>query len=337
MIEVISLFIYKEIVELDVFFYEAFEEEEENLRKYLPHHINGQFTWKTIQETKDQKPPADLISIRTQSQIPLSWSTEIAGILSRSTGYDHIERYLKKCEIKIPCGYLPLYCRRSVAEQAILLSMALLRKLPKQIHNFRTFKRDGLTGSECENRTLVVVGVGNIGYEIVRVGEGLNMRVIGVDIVEKYPSVSYMSIEEALPQADIIICAMNLTDENSEYFNYKLLKSTKPGLIFVNIARGELSPLDDLLRLLNEKHILGLALDVYEKESELAVTLRGGNINNKSKYAKTILSLLEYPNVILTPHNSFNTKEAVDRKAKHSIEQINYFIENGRFLWPLPI
>ena len=321
---------------MDVFFYEAFEEEAESLKSFLPSDISAGFTWETIQEQKDEKPPAPVISIRTQSIIPNSWATEIDGILSRSTGYDHIVTYLGKCKEDIPCGYLPLYCSRAVAEQAMLLWMALLRKLTKQMHAFTNFNRDGLTGQECKNKTLLVVGVGNIGYEVVQIGEGLGMKVFGVDIVERHRSVSYTSIEQGLALADIIVCSMNLTGDNISYFNYELLKKAKRDAIFVNIARGEFSPSSDLLRLLDENHLKGIGLDVYNQESQLAVSLRT-NQPIKQQEIQATLELAKRPNVILTPHNAFNTQEAVDRKADHSIQQMVHFLKNGNFLWQVPV
>lgn len=322
---------------LDVFFYEAFEEEAQAIKRYLPASITAGFTWKTIQEQGNHNPPAPLISIRTQSIIPISYATQIAGILTRSTGYDHIHDYLHKCQQNLPCGYLPLYCSRAVAEQTMLLWMSLLRKLPKQIQQFTDFNRDGLTGQECQHKTLLVVGVGNIGYDVVQIGKGLGMNVLGVDIVEKHADVSYTSIDDGLSQADIVVCAMNLTSENIGYFNYHVLKRGKPGLIFVNIARGELSPTEDLLRLLDEKSLGGVALDVYDKERELAVFLRGGNSLPENSDSLITLKLAKRPNVILTPHNAFNTQEAVERKSVHSIQQITHFLETGQFVWPVPI
>jgi D-lactate dehydrogenase len=82
-----------------------------------------------------------------------------------------------------------------------------------------------------------------------------------------------------------------------------------------------------MVMLLDEGHVSGLALDVYENESSLAVALRSG----RSDYP-----LLGRQNVILTPHNAFNTAEAVDRKAKQTIQQIEYFLTNKWFLWPVP-
>jgi D-lactate dehydrogenase len=303
---------------MDVYFYEAFEEEAAALRRHLPAKISAGFSDKTIQETGDWEPDAPLISIRTQSVVPPAWAVKLRGIVSRTTGYDHLVGQ------KIPCGYLPHYCSRAVAEQAMLLVIALLRKLPAQIAQFPKFHRDGLTGQECAGKRLLVVGVGSIGAEIVKIGQALGMESKGVDLVQRHDSVSYTSIDDGLAWADIIVCAMNLTDVNASYFSYKRLKHAKHGVLFVNIARGELSPTDDLVRLLDEGHLSGLALDVYENESELAVALRLG---------KVCFPLSGRPNVILTPHNAFNTFEAVDRKAEQAVQQITHFKKHGTFLW----
>ncbi len=320
----------------DVYFYEAFAEEADLLKYYLSEDISAGFTWQTIQEAGEEIPPARLISIRTQSILPANWSESLSGILSRSTGYDHIKRYLRQTGSAARCGYLPLYCNRAVAEQAMLLWMTLLRKLPLQLKKFSNFNRDGLTGFECRRKTLVVVGVGNIGSEVVKIGQGLEMDVYGVDIVEKYNFVKYASIEEVFSSADIIVCSMNLTEQNTGYFSYDLLKKARPGVIFVNIARGEMSPSGDLLRLLNEGHLGGVALDVFNHESELAVALRTSEISSNPE-VKAILDLSGKDNVILTPHNAFNTAESVDRKASQSIEQIRSFLEKGHFLWSVPV
>jgi len=325
-------------MKLDVLFYEAFEEEAQAIKQHLPKNITASFTWKTIQEDEQYKAQdATLISIRTQSIIPLSYANKIAGILTRSTGYNHIHEYWQKCHNKLPCGYLPDYCSRSVAEQTMSLWMSLLRKLPQQRRQFIDFNRNGLTGQECQHKVLLVVGVGHIGYEVIQIGQGLGMTVFGMDIDERHPDVNYVSIETGLSQADIVVCAMNLTEDNVNYFNYQRLKQAKPGIIFVNIARGELSPTVDLLHLINEGFLSGVALDVYEKESELAVSLRRGNAQNKKMENLIIFELAKHPNVILTPHNAFNTIEAVDRKAVHSVQQINHFLERGEFLWQVPV
>lgn len=321
---------------MDVFFYEAFAEEVTALKQYMTANISAGFTPKTIQEDSPESPPAPIISIRTQSVIPHHWRTRLSGILTRSTGFDHLLSFALETGNNIQTGYLPLYCSRSVAEQAMILWMSVLRKLPKQIKNFTTFDRDGLTGSECENKRLVVFGVGNIGCEVCRIGTGLGMEVYGVDIVERHQSVSYVTKEEGLNLADIIVCSMNLTQTNNGYFAYDTLKLAQKGVVFVNVARGELSPSADLLRLIDEGHISGAGLDVYDNESKLAVQMR----TNRDSYPEDILPALELANrhnVIMTPHNAFNTAEALDRKASQSIEQLKHFIETGSFIWGVPV
>jgi len=319
----------------DVFFFEAFKEEAEALRRLLPSGIRAAFTPLTIQECAYGLPPSSFISIRTQSVIPHSWAGLLDGLLTRSTGYDHVKAFLEASRRAVPAGYLPLYCSRAVAEQAVLLWMALLRKLRRQIRQLVCFDRDGLTGGECLGRTLLVAGVGNIGSEICRLGRALGMDVVGTDIVRKHRDIRYVSLAQGVPQADVIVCAMNLTEENRGIFRYEVLKQAKPGAVFVNIARGELSPHNDLLRLLDEGRLGGVALDVYENEAELAVGLRSGSAGG-NETVQAYLGLKDRENVILTPHNAFNTTEALQRKAGQSAEQVVRFLSEKTFVWSVP-
>jgi len=160
-----------------------------------------------------------------------------------------------------------------------------------------------------------------VGSEVVKIGCGLEMNVRRVDII---PDRSDVSIEEGLPWANIIVCTMNLTPVNRGYFNYARLKQAQPGALFVNVARGEMSPTADLVQLLDEDRLGGVALDVYENEGKMATALRSG---------EGTFPLAGRANVILTPHNAFNTHEAVERKAEQSVQQVRHFLEHGRFLW----
>ena len=315
---------------MDVYFYEAFEEEADALKSLLGNQLSYDLTNKTIQEAGHITPPARLISIRTQSIVPVDWANKLDGILSRSTGYDHLKKYLEKVHTQIPCGYLEEYATRAVAEHAILLMMALIRRLPQQMMQFQHFDRDCLTGGECADRNLLVVGVGRIGSEIVRIGSALGMNVQGVDIVQRYKELRYVNKEEGVAWADIIICAMNLTNENHGYFSYNLLKKAKRGILFINIARGEHAPLSGLLKLVQEHHLYGLGLDVFEDEPNVAVALRSGHTNTSAE-VQTLAALLQHPNVLFTPHNAFNTIEAVRRKSQFSVDEVMYFLKNKNF------
>ncbi len=315
---------------MDVYFYEAFEEEARLIEDLLQGKLLFDLTDRTIQESGDKIPPARLISIRTQSVIPEDWQSELDGVLSRTTGFDNLKAYQKAIKTPVALGYLEEYATRAVAEQAILLMLSLLRRLPRQIQQFRHFQRDGLTGQEALGQNLLVVGVGRIGGEIVRMAQPLGLNVKGVDIVERHDFVHYVQPDEGLPWADIIICAMNLTDENFHYFSYDLLKKARPGVIFINVARGEHAPLYDLLRLVQEGHLGGLALDVFEDEPSLATALRTDQARVSEK-ARIVFDLLAYPQVIFTPHNAFNTAEALQRKVQFSLDEIFYFLEHHQF------
>lgn len=318
---------------MDVFFFEAFSEEEQTLRNLLPAHISAEFSWKTIQEYGHPLPEAKIISTRTQSEYPMLWDKIPDGILSRSTGYDHLSAYLKKTAFQIKCGYLPLYCHRAVAEHALMLWMALLRKLPLQIQQFQQFNRNGLTGKEASGKNLVVFGVGNIGYEVCKIGKGLEMNVFGVEIDIKHPDINYISKEEGIAIADIIVCAMNLTDDNHNYFTAELLKKSKQGAIFINISRGEISPSAELLKV--SDHLGGIGLDVFDEEKDLAALLRSQHFSGKNE-VKATLELLKKNHVICTPHNAFNSAEGVLRKSEQSIQQIIHFLTKGDFIWKVP-
>jgi D-lactate dehydrogenase len=321
---------------LDVFFYEAFQEEADELRRFAPPTLAAGYTDATIQEAGHAAPPARLISTRTQSQIPLDWATQLDAILTRSTGYDHLTAYAAATQVPLALGYLPLYCHRAVAEQAMLMWMALLRRLPLQVENFRTFHRDGITGRECAGRTLVVVGVGHIGHEVCAIGKALGMRVLGVDVDPRHAEVEYTDIGSALTEADVLVSAMSLHGENSGYFDLAKWRRIKRGAVFVNVSRGELSPSTALLAALQAGQLSGVGLDVFDHERALAVSLRTGTPTSDVEVAVT-LALAERDDCILTPHNAFNTAEAVERKSEHSIQQIVAFRESGRFLWPVPI
>jgi D-lactate dehydrogenase len=319
----------------DVAFYEAFEEESEQLARFIGDSFTASFTWKTIQEQGDRRPPARIVSIRTQSVVPTDWAGSLDGILARATGHDHLTAYRAATGAEIAYGHLPLYAHRSVAEHALMMWLALGRRLPVQQRQFATFHRDGLTGCEFESKRLLVVGVGKIGSEVVRIGRGLDMHVQGVDIVRRCDDLPYVDVDEALPDADVVVCAMNLTPENTCYFDYARLSRIKSGAIFVNIARGEQSPAIDLLRLLEEGRLAGVGLDVFADERPLAVALRRGHPPTDAE-SLAVLTMAQRDDAILTPHNAFNTREAVERKSAQSVEQILHMLEHGAFKWPIP-
>ena len=325
----------------DVFFYEAFAEEAEAITALVPDCVRAGFTWKTIQEHGRAEPEAPLVSVRTQSVLPAGWGGQVDGVLTRSTGYDHVLAFRRAAGRSVAAGYLPCYCVRAVAEQCMLMWTALLRKLPRQVAQFGRFHRDGLTGRECLGKTVLVVGVGNIGGEVVKIAEALGMTALGVDLVEKHDFVTYTTLADGLARADVIVCAMNLTGENAGYFSSECLGAARPGAIFVNCARGELAPAGALEALLDAGILGGVGMDVYEHETALAIALRAGKLAAADALpadpaVAAALALARRDDVIATPHNAFNTAEALQRKAEQAVESTLQFLRDQTFPNPVP-
>lgn len=319
---------------LDVFFYESFDAEARAIRERLGPDVRAQFCEHTIQSSGHTLPPAPVVSIRTQSRIPAHWRRTLQGVLSRSTGHDHLHD-LSRGPDPVPAGYLPQYCSRAVAEHAAMLWMALLRRLPAQLRSMATFARTGLTGGECSGRTLLVAGVGNIGSRIVDLGRALGMDVIGFDREPRLPELEYTTLRDGLERAHVIACAMSLNAESRGILCSDALQHCRTGAVFVNVARGELSPLADLCRALEAGRLGGVGLDVYEDEGAIAAWLRDGAAE-PAQTGRWYRRLAAHPNALLTPHNAFNTAEALARKAEQTARQARAFLEQGAFVWPVP-
>jgi D-lactate dehydrogenase len=160
--------------------------------------------------------------------------------------------------------------------------------------------------------------------------------VIGVDLLKKHSDIEYAPIDDALPQADVLVCAMDLNPTSVAYFDTNKWRRVKPGCVFVNISRGELSPSTHLLAALNSGRLSGVGLDVFDHEAALAVALRARSPVDDAEVAAT-LELARRHDCICTPHNAFNSFEAVQRKSEQSVEQIVAFLANRQFIWPVPI
>lgn len=317
-----------------VYFYEVFEEEQKALIKFLPFDIEAKFCSCTAQQSPNTPEPKSIISIRTQSQIPEQWLKNISGIHTRSQGYDHLVKLLKDAKSEVPCGYLDAYCSASVAEQAVLTMLSLMRRWKKQLSQLEYFNRNGLTGEEAYHKNALIVGTGHIGCEIIRITRGIGMQVKGVDPLKNCPEIEYTMLEDGISWADVIFCAADLNNSSTGLLDYKKLKNNAKGFYLVNVSRGEITPFNDLKRLLDEGRMKGLGLDVYQDEQAVGDSLREGSVKWDS-YAQDVLALKNRDNVVFTPHNAFNTQEALERKAQLSIEAIQHFIKTRKFSHPV--
>lgn len=313
---------------MKVIFYETFEAEQGAIQKLLPAEIEAIFTSRTLQSSELQSLQADIISVRTQSILPEKWYLECKAILSRSKGYEHLK--IPANVKNIHMGFLSEYCSYAVAEHAIVTMMMLLRNTVKQLNQFKTFHRENLTGREVRGKTVLVCGVGNIGYEAYQLSLRLGMTCFGFDIEHRYADVKYIDLLEGIRASDVIICALPANTQTIALLDYKKLSFGKQDKILVNISRGEVTPIRDLERLLCENKLSGVSLDVYENESILGDSLRGSNIKLREEH-QCLMRIQQFPNVICTPHNAFNTIEALMQKAQQTVQSILEYQRYGKF------
>ncbi|MFN3504761.1 MAG: NAD(P)-dependent oxidoreductase [Caldimicrobium sp.] len=256
-------------------------------------------------------------------------------IITRTTGVDHID--LLSCQKKgIQVANFPYYASITVAEHTFALIFALARKLRKNFEKIQNldFSRNNLLGMDLFGKTLGVIGTGNIGSHLCRIGYGIGMKVLAYDLneskelMEKY-KVVYTTLNELLQNSDVITIMVPYTKKTHHMINLENIKLVKDEAMLVNAARGPVVDTRALLwALQNGKLQGGVALDVFEGERVLLDKsyLYEDLPAEIAQKALTTLSLLKYPNVIFTPHIAYYTKEAIERLMESILENLkSYF------------
>lgn len=283
----------------------------------------------------------DVISVFVDSRVDvavLNKFSKLKFISTRSTGVDHIDAVVcKKRGIKI--ANVPVYGENTVAEHAFGLLLALSKRIFDGYHQLREntdFNPRALEGFDLKGKTLGVVGTGNIGQYAIKIGNGFSMRVIGYDKfpkleLEKKMGFEYVkTLSELLKKSDVITLHVPLLKTTRHLISNKNIMKMKKGAVLINTSRGEVVETEALLKALENKHLAGAGLDVIEGEGEIKDDLEyliSDKANNKG--IKTILAnhiLIDMPNVIMTPHSAFNTKEALQRILNTTIENIKSFL-----------
>jgi D-lactate dehydrogenase len=259
-------------------------------------------------------------------------------IATRTTGYDHIDLAAAK-ERNITVVNVPAYGEETVAEFAFALLLTLSRKIREATAAVATAEVDNSTlrGFDLSGKTFGVVGCGRIGQHAARIAKGFGMNVVAYDPFpnqEKAQEIGFNFVElpELMQQSDIISVHAPLTKDNHHLINADMLAHTKPTAVLVNTARGELIDTTAVVQALGHKKLAGAALDVLEFESLLqrdkVVAASGQQVSaDEAQAVLDILSLKSMPQVLLTPHNAFNTLEAVDRIRVTTIQNITDYLK----------
>lgn len=260
-------------------------------------------------------------------------------VATRSTGFDHIdttycaERHIVVCNV-------PNYGENTVAEHVFALLLTISHRLPEAIQRAQNghFSPEGLQGFDLDGKTLGVVGTGGIGRHVIRIAKGFGMDVVASDLkpdaefVERL-AFKYVPFEELLENSDVVTLHVPATDETHHLLSDKQFNRMKDGVILINTARGQLINTRALIQALRSGKVVAVGLDVLSdeplirEEAELICSIFCESHDLRSLVANHVL--LRMPNVIVTPHSAFNTREAVHRIVQTTVENIASFIEGA--------
>jgi len=326
-----------------IIFLEATDWEKGICQKYPDFLKNVDFsseklTLKNTKKFKDYEIVSTFISSQLSSET-LKQLESLKFIATRSTGFDHIDLdYCKKKEILV--SNVPAYGSHTVAEYTFALLLCLIRKVFNSYQGIResgSFSLEGLRGEELFGKTIGIIGAGRIGIEVIKIAKGFSMNVIAYD---KYPKeeltkqldFKYVSLEELLSQSDVITLHAPYNKETHHLLNKDNLFKTKKGVYIINTARGGIIETQALYQELKRGQIGGAALDVLEEEGDLKeeqrMLLEKENIPPEK--LKTLLAnhiFIDLDNVIISPHNAFNTKEALQNIIITTIENIQSYLK----------
>lgn len=299
---------------------------------------------KLKEETLEFAKDAEIVSVFVNSVINkdiIEALPNLKLVATRSAGFDHIDR--ETCAAKgILVSNVPAYGTKTVAEFAFALLLSLSRKVfdaARQMKEEGDFSIYQLQGFDLNEKTIGVIGTGKIGKNAVKIAKGFNMKVLACD---SYPDMNfakemdfeYKSLEEVVAVADIVTLHAPYNKDNHHLINKEIISKMKKGIYVINTARGELIDTDALIWGLKEGIIGAAGLDVMEGERELKEEmeiLSDENKREKVKDYKTLFEdrvLIEMPNVIITPHVAFYSKEAEGEIIKTTIENIKNFSTN---------
>jgi D-lactate dehydrogenase len=250
-------------------------------------------------------------------------------IALRCAGFNNVDlKAAEKHGIKVL--RVPAYSPNAVAEHAVALILTLNRKTHKAYNRVRenNFSLERMTGFNLHGKTVGVIGTGKIGTEFCKIMQGFGCNVLAQD---PFPNkklqnlgIGYVEKNELLERSDIISLHCPLTPESKHLINKKSIKQMKPGAMLINTSRGALINTKDAIEGLKKGRIGYLGIDVYEQEEDLFFKDLSENIIQD----EIIMRLMSFPNVLITSHQAFFTREALEKIAITTIQNILEFKHN---------
>lgn len=249
----------------------------------------------------------------------------------RCAGFNHVDLAAAR-ELGLAVARVPAYSPHAVAEHTIALILALNRKIHRAHNRVRegNFALDGLLGFDLHGKTVGVVGTGKIGQVVAQILAGFGCTLLGNDIAPNPAcerlGMRYVSREEMFACTDILTLHCPLTPDTHHMIRAETLPQLKRGMMLINTSRGAVVETRALIRGLKEGVIGSLGLDVYEEEGDLFFEDLSNQVLRDDVFAR----LLTFPNVLITGHQAFFTREALTNIAETTLANIDAFSKSGK-------
>lgn len=252
-------------------------------------------------------------------------------IALRSAGYNNVD--LKAVVGKIPVVRVPAYSPRAVAEHAVTLMLSLNRKTHRAYYRVRdnNFSIDGLIGFDMHGKTAGVIGTGKIGLAAIDILRGFRMRVLAFDVKENQEAAAekgfeYVPLDSLYAESDIVTLHCPLTPDNIHMINGESIAKMKDGVMIINTGRGKLIDTPALIEGIKQGKIGSAGLDVYEEETQYFFE----DFSSSTITDDVLARLTTFPNVLVTSHQGFFTREALSNIATTTLENIRLFFDEGK-------
>jgi D-lactate dehydrogenase len=313
---------------MSIVFYDVEEWEQELLPKEIAGQpvkfVPGRLTAASAGEAAE----AEVVAV-------FSWSTIDAKVLAALPRLRHV--VTRSTEHGITISNVPEYGVRTVAEHTFALMLAISRKILHCDNRTKKcdFSRDGLRGFDLEGKTLGIVGCGKIGSAVAEIARAFAMRALVFDQqrdeeLAKRLGFTYVdSLTDLLRQSDVVSLHAPLPDETRGMINEVSLSAIKHGAILINTARGDLVKTTAVLKALETGQLAGAGLDVLENEKIIhdEAEVLASEVPSPEHVTALLNNriMLTNPNVIITPHNAFNSDEAVTKIAETTVKNIEAY------------
>jgi D-lactate dehydrogenase len=256
----------------------------------------------------------------------------------RCAGFNNVDLAAAR-ELGIAVARVPAYSPEAVAEHTVALILSLNRNIHRAYARVRegNFALDGLLGFDLKGRTVGIVGTGRIGIGVARIMRGFGCNVLGFDPHHDAEFAQagghYVELADLLAGSDIVTLHCPLTPQTRHLIDADAIAAMKPGVMLVNTGRGALVETRALIKGLKSGRIGHVGLDVYEEESDLFFENLSGQIIQDDVFAR----LLTFPNVLITGHQAFFTREALTAIAGTTMGNITQFERTGQATHPVSV